>query len=214
MIRLCILALLCLICVPALAGTAYQCTAASGRVSYQDKPCPGNQRQQVLQLDDSAPEMQPPPPAPPLPVSAATAPEPPRPAQVVTPAEPLPVMYACVRATDGKTYLSENGEPEPYQVPFGILGAGSLPLSQVYGPPNSAGASAPELNRGRVSPALVGNYFVWVQDQCHELTPSETCRALRDAYDDNATKLRRAFKSDQPPLEKREHELLAKLQNC
>jgi hypothetical protein len=212
MIRLWIFALLCLICGHALAGTAYQCTATNGKVTYQDKPCSGNQRQQVLQLDDSTPLVSPPPPPPP--VTTEAVPEPPPPAEAVSPAVPLPVMYACVRATDGKTYLSENGQPEPYQVPFGILGAGSLPLSQVYGPPNSAGASAPELNRGRVSPNLVGNYFVWVQDQCHELTPSETCHALRDAYDENATKLRRAFKSDQPPLEKREHELLAQLQNC
>lgn len=212
MIRRCIPVLLCLICGPALAGTAYQCTAANGKVSYQDKPCPGSQHQQVLQLDDSMPEAT---ASPPLPhATTATAPAPPRPVQLPSPAAPLPVMYACVRATDGKSYLSDNGQPAPYQVPFGILGAGGLPLSQVYGAPNSAGASAPELNHGRVSPALVGNYFVWVQDQCRELSRSETCRALRDAYDDNASKLQRAFKSDQPPLEKRERELLAQLQNC
>ena len=123
-------------------------------------------------------------------------------------------MYACVRATDGKTYTSNNGEPQQYQVPYGILGAGQLPLSQVYGGPGAAGASAPELNRGRVTPGLVANHYVWVQDQCRELTRAETCRALRDAYDENADKLRRAFKSDQPPLEQREQELRAQLRNC
>ena len=124
------------------------------------------------------------------------------------------MMYACTRATDGQTYLSDNGYPQPYQVPYGMLGASQLPLAQVYGPPNSAGASAPELNRGRVSPGLVANHYVWVRDACRELTPGETCRALRDAYEKNDDKLRRAFKSDQPPLEQRERELRAQLQNC
>jgi len=204
------LALLCIVTAPVVAGAAYQCTAANGRVTFQDKPCPGNQRQQVLQLDESQPAAPPPPP----PAAAATVPEPPPPPRHVKPVVPVPVMYACVSATDGKTYLSDNGEPAPYQVPYGMLGVGSPSLAQAYGAPNGAGASAPELNRGRVSPGLVGNYFVWVQDQCHQLTPNETCRALRDAYDDNASKLRRAFKSDQPPLEAREQALLAQLQGC
>jgi len=210
MIRLCLLALLLLSTVPAMAGTAYQCTAANGKVSFQDKPCAAGQRQQLLQLDDSQPVATPIPEQHDEPVfETVSAPPPPLP--VTT---PLPAMFACVRATDGKPYTSNNGDPQPYQVPFGILGAGALPLSQVYGGRGAAGASAPELNRGRVTPGLVGNYFVWVQDQCREMTRAETCHALRDAYDDNADKLRRAFKSDQPPLEQRDRELHAQLQNC
>ncbi|WP_114240665.1 DUF4124 domain-containing protein [Dyella sp. C9] len=195
-------------CPPASAGTAYQCIAANGRVSYQDKPCAAGQQQQALQLDDSQPGYV--PPSAPAPEKPASEPPPPPP----EPAEPLPVMYACIKATDGKRYLSENGNPQPYQVPYGILGASQAPLSQVYGAPNSAGASAPELNRGHISPGLVAGNYVWVQDQCRPLTRAETCKALRDAYDDNESKLQRAFKSDQPPLEKREHELRRQLQNC
>lgn len=208
--RLCGLALLGCLSVPAWAGTAYKCTAADGKAVYQDKPCPGGQHQETLQLDDSVPLTPPPAPEPATstPVEAKTAPLP------ATPTVPLPVMYACVRATDGKTYLSENGAPQPYQVPYGILGAASPSLSQVYGPPNSAGASAPELNRGRVTPGLIANNYVWVQDTCRELTHAETCHALRDAYDDNASKLQRAFKSDQPPLEQRDEQLRAQLRNC
>ena len=123
-------------------------------------------------------------------------------------------MYGCVRATDGKPYTSGNGDPQPYQVPYGILGASALPLAQAYSGPNAAGASAPELNRGRVTAGLIANHYVWVQDQCRELTRAETCRALRDDLDDNAEKLRRAFKSDQPPLEKREQELREQLRGC
>jgi hypothetical protein len=210
MIRLYMLALLLLMSsLPAVAGTAYQCTDAGGKMSFQDKPCTGNQRQQVLQLDDSQPSPSPPPETS-TPVFESVTPPPPP----VQPSAPLPTMYGCVRATDGKPYTSDNGDPQPYQVPYGILGASALPLSQVYGGPNAAGASAPELNRGRVTPGLIANHYVWVQDQCRELTHAETCRALRDAYDDNATKLRRAFKSDQPPLERRDQELRAQLQSC
>jgi hypothetical protein len=207
--RLCALVLLICLSVPAHAGTAYKCTAADGKVVYQDKTCAGSQRQETLQLDDSVP-LTPPPPEPEN-SAPVERPAPPIPA---APSVPLPVMYACQRATDGKTYLSENGDPQPYQVPYGMVGPGSGSLSQVYGPPNSAGGSAPEFNRGRVTPGMIANYYVWVQDQCRELTRAETCHALRDAYDDNATKLRRAFKSDQPPLEQRDEQLRAQLRNC
>jgi hypothetical protein len=124
-------------------------------------------------------------------------------------------MYACVRATDGKTYLSDHGDPAPYQAPYGVVGAGQLPLSEVYGADRGgAGISAPEANRGRVSPGLVANNYVWVQDQCRELDVEETCQALQDAYDQNEQKLRNAFKSQRPPLERREAQLQAQLANC
>ncbi|WP_109125182.1 DUF4124 domain-containing protein [Dyella sp. C11] len=209
MIRWCLLATLLLFSLPAAAGTAYQCTDASGKTSFQDKPCSAGQRQQVLQLDDSPAYT--PPPSEPEPTPAPDQPPPPPPP---LPASELPEMFACVRATDGTTYTSSHGDPQPYQVPYGILGASQLPLSQVYGGRGAAGASAPELNRGRITPGLIANNYVWVQDQCRELTRAETCRALRDAYEDNETKLRRAFKSDQPPLERRERQLLSQLRSC
>jgi hypothetical protein len=209
MIRPCLLAALMLWCLPVVAGTAYQCTDANGKTSFQDKPCSGAQRQQVLHLDDSQPVAMPAPQTSDTPVFETVPPPAP-----TRPFAPLPTMYACIRATDGKTYTSDNGQPQPYQVPYGILGASQLPLSQVYGGPGAAGASAPELNRGRITPGLVANHYVWVQDQCRALTRSETCHALRDAYDDNEEKLRRAFKSDQPPLEQRERTLREQLRNC
>lgn len=210
MLRLCILALLLVLSLPTLAGTAYQCTDANGKVSFQDKPCSGNQRQQVLQLDDSQPAAPPASEVVDTKVPETAAPPPQQPQFIAPP----PTMFACVRATDGKPYTSDNGDPQPYQVPYGILGASQLPLSQVYGGPNAAGASAPELNRGRVTRGLIANHYVWVQDQCRELTHAETCHALRDAFDNNADKLRRAFKSDQPPLEQREQELRSQLRGC
>jgi hypothetical protein len=191
------------------ATTVYECTAADGRVTYQDTPCPAGQRQHTMQVAD-APTTPPPAAAPPVPATSTEAPpSPPR------PTAPLPVMYACVRATDGKSYLSGNGNPAPYQAPYGVLGAEQLPLSEVYGPDRGgAGISAPEANRGRVTSGLVANNYVWVQDQCRQLDVEETCEALQDAYDKNEHKLDNAFKSQRAPLEKREAQLQAQLANC
>lgn len=204
--------LLLLMPVPAMAGTAYKCTAAKGTVVYQDAPCAKGQRQEMLDL----PQDLGPAPGPPTSAPDASAQAPAEQAAPIlpAPAAPLPAMFVCLKATDGKSYLSENGNPQPYLVPFGILGAAPQPLSQVYGPGGGGGASAPELNRGKTNPNLVGNNFVWVQDQCRPLSFSETCGALQDAYDDVERKLRRAFKSDRPPLEKRERQLLAQLTQC
>lgn len=195
----------------ATATTIYECTAADGRVIYQDTPCRPGQQQRTMQVAD-APSSPPPAATPPAPETPAdAAPPPPAPG----PAAPLPVMYACVRATDGKTYLSDNGNPAPYQAPYGVLGAEQLPLSDVYGPDRGgAGISAPEANRGRVTSGLVANHYVWVQDQCRELDVEETCQALQDAYDRNEHQLDNAFKSQRPPLEKREAQLQAQLAGC
>lgn len=189
--------------------TIYECTAGDGRVTYQDTPCPAGQRQHTMQVAD-APSAPLPATAPPVPAAPPEAPT--TPARI---AAPLPAMYTCVRATDGTTYLSDNGNPAPYQAPYGVLGAEQLPLSEVYGPDRgAAGISAPEANRGRVTSGLVANNYVWVQDQCRQLDAEETCEALQDAYDKNEHKLDNAFKSQRPPLEKRESQLQAQLANC
>ncbi|HET6804832.1 MAG TPA: DUF4124 domain-containing protein [Frateuria sp.] len=194
----------------AVATTIYECTAADGRVIYQDTPCRPGLQQRTMQVADA-----PPAPAPSAPTAPAASPAPAAPPPAPGPAMPLPVMYACVRATDGKTYLSDNGNPAPYLVPYGVLGAEQLPLSEVYGPDRgAAGMSAPEANRGRVTSGLVANNYVQVQDRCRELDAQETCQALQDAYDENEHKLANAFKSQRPPLEKREARLQAQLANC
>ena len=193
------------------ATTVYKCTGSDGRVTFQDRPCARAQRQDIIELAAPAP-------APPSvrtqqderrdePPSAPPAPPP-------EPAAPLPRLYACTRATDGKAYLSQNGYPEPYLAPFGVLGAVQLPLARVYGPGGGGGISAPEANRGKVTAGMVSGSYVWVQDQCRPLGFDETCHALQDDYDDNARKLRRAFKSDRPPLEQRDETLRAQLSNC
>lgn len=196
---------------PAAATTVYKCTGADGRVTFQDKPCMRAQRQETVQLADPGPSSPPPQAA-----SADTPASPPAPppAPPAAPSVPLPSLYACTRATDGKVYISRNGDPQPYLAPFGVLGAVQMPLSRVYGPGGGGGISAPEANRGKVTSGMVSGTYVWVQDQCRPMSFDETCHALQDDYDDNARKLRRAFKSDRPPLERRDDELRAQLAHC
>ena len=203
--------LLLAVITPAAAGTVYKCTSAAGAVTYQDAPCPRTQQQQAIHLVDTQPAQ----PAPQLQEAAPDAAEsaPPAPVQPI-PSAPLPVLYSCQRATDGKIYLSRNGDPQPYQAPFGVLGAVQAPLASVYGPGGGGGASAPGLNRGKVTSGLVANNYVWVQDVCRQLGPQETCEALQDEYDENEHKLKQAFKSERAPFEQREAELQAQLSSC
>lgn len=212
--RLALLLLLSCCSLPLAATTVFKCKASDGRVVYQDKPCDRAQQQQTLQLPDDSPSL-PPAPAPAPPPVAPAAPAAQASPPPAAPTAPLPVMYGCIRATDGKPYLSQQGEPAPYLAPLGMLGAIQRPLSSVYGPDRgNAGISAPEANRGRVNSNLVANNYVWVQDECRELSVDETCHALRDAYEENARKLKRAFKSDRPPLQRRDDELRAQLGQC
>lgn len=207
-----VLAALVLLAGPAArAETVYKCLAG-GQTTYQQTPCAKNQRQEAIRLRDPAPadgQVAPMPAAPPDRVVADT-PSPPPP-----PAAPPPVMYGCIRATDGKPYRSENGQPDPYLAPSGVLGNLGGSLSDAYEARNAAIASAPELNRGRGNvSALVNRNYVWVQDQCRALTPDETCRLLRDDADANQKAIRNAFKSDRPPLEATDARLRDQLRGC
>ena len=105
----------------AAGATVYQCVGADGRPVFQDRPCRADQHQRVVALPE-VPTMA---PAPPRSPARAPSPDDPSPASppAMPPAAPLPVMYTCTRATDGKTYLSQNGNPAPYQAPYGVLGA-------------------------------------------------------------------------------------------
>ena len=190
------------LCLPARAQTVYRCTGAHGEASYQATPCPGAQRQQRIALDT-------PPPPPPFSASAPVERPPPvaaAPPAPQAPAAPIPALYQCMRATDGKTYLSRDGAPPGYYAPLGIVGVPTS-LAQQYNAANRMG-------REPANAAMVSNYYTWVQDSCRPLSPDETCTALRKDWAENERKLGRAFKSDQPPLLAREAELRAQLQGC
>ena len=208
-----LLLLLVVISGPVAAGTVYKCRGANGQLSYQDAPCAKTQQQQALQLPDERAAPSPPASAPPEPVDTppvteeALVPSP-------TPVVPLIQQYRCVHAVDGSAYVSSNGHPQPFLAPLGMLGALPTSLSQAYGHPGGAGISAPEANHGRVTSGLVASNYVRVQDQCRPLSVPEICRELRDQQEQNARKLQRAFKSDRPPLQRRDDALRAQLTNC
>jgi hypothetical protein len=198
---------------PAIAGTAYKCSGAGGQVTYQDSPCARTQQQQALQLPNDTSVPVPSTAVASAPASTTMIDEHSSAPQLV-PGVPLPQLYQCRHAVDGNTYVSNNGHPQPFLAPLGMLGALPTSLAQTYGQPGGAGISAPEANRGRVSSGLVASNYVWVQDQCRPLSVPEICHELRDEYEQNARQLQRAFQSDQPPLQRRDSELQAQLTNC
>lgn len=193
------------------AGTVYKCVAG-GQTIYQQTPCAKSQRQETLQLEDSAPangQVAPMPEAPRRDDAVVAAPPPPR------PLPPMPQMFGCVRATDGKSYTSADGNPQPYLAPLGVLGVAGGSLSDTYGNPNAAVASAPELNRGKGNVgAIATSNYVWVQDQCRQLSPAETCQALQADADATQRQIRNAFKSDRGPLDAKADRLRDQLQSC
>jgi hypothetical protein len=193
------------------AETVYKCQAG-GQTIYQQTPCAKSQHQQTIQLQDSAPAdgRVAPMPGPPPPRDDAVAARPP-----ASPTAPVPLLFGCIRATDGKPYTSTNGNPEPYTAPLGILGDAGGSLADAYGGRNAAVASAPELNRGKGNiGAIATSNYVWVQDQCRQLSPAETCRVLRDDAEANQRQIRNAFKSERAPLEAKDAQLRAQLQGC
>lgn len=209
-VMVCLLALLP--ATPIVAAQIYKCVGTDGRVSFQDTPCARQQQQQVLH-DNNSPAAAASVPAP----VQRDAPTPPRsPPASRPPPIPITLLFRCVRATDGKTYISGDGNPRPYRVPLGMIGGmGQLPLSQVYGGTHaaSAGISAPEL-APHASAALIGSNFTRVQDRCWQLNVQQTCVALQEQHDANAKKLRNAFDSDKPPLRKREAQLNRQMAGC
>ena len=178
--------------------TAYKCRTASGQLIYQGTPCARGQQQQTMALDDNGPTSSPLPAAPNTSSPHATA------AQmtpVPAPSTPLSVMYRCTRATDRTTYLSNNGNPQPYYAPLAMTGILPSPL----------GHFTPGV---KPNAAMISSNYVLVQDQCEPLSPQDTCDTLRDQYNENERKLSRAFKADQPALQQREKALLAELSHC
>lgn len=209
---LALLLLLVVISGPVAAGTVYKCRGADGQLSYQDAPCAKTQ-QQTLQLPDYQAA-----PSPPANAPSEPADTPPvtgeAPVSSPTPVVPLTQLYRCMHAVDGSAYVGSNGHPQPFLAPLGMLGALPTSLSQAYGQPGGAGISAPEANRGRVTSGLVASNYAWVQDPCRPLSVPEICHVLRDELEQNTRKLQRAFKSDRPPLQRRDDELRAQLANC
>lgn len=123
-------------------------------------------------------------------------------------------MYACVGYVNGKRYLTAH-PPGPYLAPLGVMGYPPQTLSQAYGAPDGAGASAPELApKPRVGGPPIAAGMTEVQDYCLPAPHAQVCRFLRREYDENHRKLRMAMPREQPPYEQREQQLAAQLENC
>lgn len=189
----------------------FKCTAASGAVSFQDHACARGQRQTMIDVPSRAPPGYVPPPAATTssPSAAASAPAP----AYVPPPSPLPVMYLCVGAVNGKHYLTRS-PPPPYLAPLGVMGYPPQSLSQAYGSPGGAGMSAPELSRPRVGGPRIATGMTEVQDFCLPATQAQVCSYVQREYDENHRKLRMAMPHEQPPLERREQALTDQLRNC
>ena len=195
---------------PAGATEVFRCVDARGRLAFQDTPCPRGSVQKILDLPTPGPAQ----PAPPLPATPRTSrTPPPAPTAAAVPGLPLPALYRCTNASNGKTYLSTVGDPQPYLAPLGVLGMPQLPLARAYGP-GGIGVSAP----GAGSPANVASpiagYYTWVQDRCVPLPRSEVCADLRHRLDALEGRISRTFQFDRPPLQAEARTLRAQLQSC
>ncbi len=121
-----------------------------------------------------------------------------------------------MRATDGKPYVSRNGDPPAYRAPLGMLGAFQLPLSDTYGGKDATrrAASDPQLAHGRITPGLVAGHYTWVQDSCQPMSVAQICAYLGDELDATQDKIDKAFKSDRPPLERKAAMLRKDMAGC
>lgn len=190
----------------------YRCTATNSSVSFQDHACAAGQRQAIINVPIRAPPGYVPPAvttvAPPASTVADVALPPLR-----APPAPLPELYACVGAVNGKPYLVRTPTP-PYLVPLGVLGYPPQSLSQAYGAPDGAGMSAPELSRPRIGGPRIGAGLTEVQDYCLPATQAQVCAFVQKEYAANHRKLRMAMRNEQPPFEAREQQLQGQLRNC
>jgi hypothetical protein len=191
----------------------YQCTAANGDVSFQDRACERGQKQKLIDVPSHAPSAYVPPAPASSPQPASTPPPLPAPAHVPPP-PPLPAMYACVGAVNGRRYLTRH-PPPPYLAPLGVMGYPPQTLSQAYGAPGGAGMSAPEgASKPRVGGPPIATGMAEVQDACAPASHAEVCGFVQREYDENHRELRMAMPHEQPPFERRERQLLDQLRNC
>ncbi|TAN07243.1 MAG: DUF4124 domain-containing protein [Rhodanobacteraceae bacterium] len=188
----------------------YQCTAANGSVGFQDHACAHGQKQKLINVPSHPPPGYVPPPAAAAASSVSDASALPALAYVLPPpAAPLPVLYACVGAVNGKQYLTRS-PPPPYLAPLGVMGYPSESLAQVYGPHGGGGVGKPTPIGG----PRIATGMTEVQDYCLPATHAEVCSYVQKKYDENDHKLRMAMPREQPPFEQREQQLASELKNC
>jgi hypothetical protein len=195
------------------AATVYKCVDPKGAISFQDRPCAANTRQQTIAMPD--------PPPPPPPESVAPAEEPISPVAELEPPQPLPAhpppqFYLCTRY-DGTRYISDTGEPGSALVPLGVLGVPGRSLADAYSPQNSIGVSAPGLRQIPHVPMRgvpFGGMSTWIDDECHDAAPREACAYLRQSLNDVRYQLTKAFSDTTPELKRQEADILERMRGC
>lgn len=166
--------------------TIYRCVGPNHAITLQDRPCPKDVHQDVLQMVR-------PVDAPPRPQPVATVAPPPVEVRVVHERESQP-LYECTNAETGETYLSQSGAPQSRYVTywssgfgdnFGLIGP-RPPLSHpaLTHPPLSLTPTPtphPPMHpsHGRFAfPAAV-----YVTDTCVRLSQQETCAHMHERND-------------------------------
>ena len=200
---------LILFALSAQAGPIYRCIGPQGNIAFQDRPCPRNAQQTLMDLP-------PPParvPAASIPAPQKSSPIPPTRITAAVPTTRLPTWYRCRNAVNGKIYASRTPHPPAYQAPLGMLGIPQLPLSRVYGP-GGAGISAPGVGRAAHVASPIAGYYTWVRDRCVPMPRATLCRRMNQQL----TKIEHSLREPYPPrrqqLEQRAATLRAQLRNC
>ncbi len=190
----------------------FKCTSTDGAVAFQDHPCARGQRQAMIDVPSRAPPDYVPPSVATSAAPAETSRAPPPPAYAPPP-PPLPAIYLCVGAVNGKHYLTRS-PPPPYLAPLGVMGYPPQSLSHAYRTPATTGMSAPEFSKPPIGGPRIATGMTEVQDYCLPATHAQVCGYVQREYDDNHRKLRMAMRHEQPPLAQREQELQDQLRNC
>ena len=204
-----VMVFVCIIWCAHACAQVYKCVDGAGNVSFQDHACARGQKQQVIDVPNRPPPGYVPPPVASAAPPAASSDEPLPPAYVPPPATPLPMLYACVGAVNGKPYLTRS-PPPPYLAPLGVMGYPPQSLAQVYGPHGGGGVGKPTPIGG----PRIASGMTEVQDYCLPATHAEVCSYVQKQYDENHRKLRMAMPNEQPPFEQREQALQDQLRNC
>lgn len=196
------------------ADQVYKCINPQGVIAFQDHACAVADQQTVLQL---APQ---PPPVTSTVDETTVSDEPvelpPAPSVAMPWRRTLPTLWACTRY-DGERYMSTSGVAQSHAVPLGVLGYPGVSLGEAYGA-GHLGNSAPSGKSPPIAAAggrnAIGAGYTWVEDQCLPASIAQTCKYLREQFDNNHGTLHRAARAEQPALEARERELRDQLAGC
>lgn len=193
----------------------YRCDSAAG-VSFQDRPCPPQQRQSRPRLAPAPTPSAPPASEPAVPEPAAATTGPAAPASAPAVAVAPPSFHLC-RAIDGSRYQSASGVGLTRWVPYGVIDGHGQSLADAYGGPDGLATHPPgaaNIPHHPAAPGSAAGYYVEVTDPCHRAAPAEACAWLRSELDTLDGRIRRAFSDTLPGLRQQRTEIARQLRGC